>query len=172
MHKENMMNTVNFNQLLCKNVSGEAENLSGIFDTLVCEKGINTVFLCIFASQILNDAASNYDKYYYRIVLRQFGDPRKSYRVDSGLFWNNTNNKNSTDGAEQHTRHRSTRAGTTEKLIIEYGHNFEIPGQHEIDLYVKKIDENVTKDNCDSLTVKELDLVSIYPFNVIFPNCE
>lgn len=83
------MNSANFNQLLCKNVSSNGENITGIFDTLVCEKGTNSFYMYVLATQILNDFSSDYDKYYYRIVLRQFGNSRenmKNYRVDSGIF--------------------------------------------------------------------------------------
>ena len=58
------MNSANFNQLLCKNVSSNGENITGIFDTLVCEKGTNSFYMYVLATQILNDFSSDYDKYY------------------------------------------------------------------------------------------------------------
>ena len=169
------MNTVNFNQLICKNVSGKAENISGIFDTLVCEKGKNTIFVYVISSQILDKSASNYDSYYYRIVLRQFGnspEDLKSYRIDSGSIWDAKSIKNSCVGDENQTRHTTTRSGSTVKLIIEYEHDFEIQGHHEIDVYAKKLEEGHTMESAEKLSVKELDLVSICPFNVIFLNDE
>lgn len=79
------MNSANFNQLLCKSISENGENITGIYDTLVCEKGANSFYICVFSTQVLNDVSSDYDKYYYRIVLRQLGNLReriKNYRVD------------------------------------------------------------------------------------------
>ena len=167
------MNTVNFNQFLCKNVSDKGENINGIFDTLVCEKGINTIYICVFLTQILKESNSGYDKYYYRIVLRQFGNTRediKNYRVDSGIFWNEGHSHLGNDVETVETNHKTTRAGSSGKLFIEYEHKFEISGNHEVDLYVKKMEDTETKEDCEELKVKELDLVSVSPFQVIFSN--
>lgn len=68
------------------------------------------------------------------------------------------------------SKHKTTRPGSSEKLVIEYEHNFEIQGDHEVDLYVKKLEDTETQEDCEKLTVKDLKLVSICPFQVIFPN--
>lgn len=169
----NKMNTVNFNQFLCRNVSDNGENINGVFDTLVCEKGTNTIHICVFLTQILKESNSDYDKYYYRIVLRQFGNSQedmKSYRVDSGIFWNEEHSDLDSDVKTVETKHKTTRAGSSGKLFIEYEHKFEVQGNHEVDLYVKRMEDTQTKEDCESLKVKELDLVSISPFQVIFSN--
>lgn len=167
------MNSANFNQLLCKNVSSNGENITGIFDTLVCEKGTNSFYMYVLATQILNDFSSDYDKYYYRIVLRQFGNSRenmKNYRVDSGIFWEDEYDSNDSSAETIQSKHKTTRPCSSEKLVIEYEHNFEIQGDHEVDLYVKKLEDTETQEDCEKLTVKDLKLVSICPFQVIFPN--
>lgn len=167
------MNTVNFNQILCKNISGKAENINGVFDTLVCEKGINSIYILVFSTQILESLENNYDKYYYRIVLRQLGNVRenmKSYRVDSGVIWEKKTDTSESETSVNHTDHKTTRPGISQKLIIEYEHDFKAPGHHEIDLYVKKMAEGDTLESCDDLKIKELELMSICPFNVIFTN--
>lgn len=164
------MNSANFNQLLCKNVSSNGENITGIFDTLVCEKGTYSFYMCVLATQILNESPSDYDKYYYRIVLRQFGNSRenmKNYRVDSGIFWED---EHDSSAEAIQSKHKTTRPGSSEKLVIEYEHNFEIQGDHEVDLYVKKIEGTETQEDCEKLAVKDLKLVSICPFQVIFSN--
>ena len=173
MHGENRMNTVNFNQILCKNISRKAENINGVFDTLVCEKGTNSIYILVLSTQILENSENNYDKYYYRIILRQLGNIRedvKNYRVDSDVIWNNETDTSESDTSANQTKHKTTRPGTSQKLIIEYEHDFDAPGHYEIDLYVKKMAENDTLESCDDLKVKELDLMSICPFNVIFTN--
>ena len=109
------MNSANFNQLLCKNVSSNGENITGIFDTLVCEKGTNSFYMYVLATQILNDFSSDYDKYYYRIVLRQFGNSRenmKNYRVDSGIFWEDEYDSNDSSAETIQSKHKTTRPGS------------------------------------------------------------
>ena len=167
------MNSVNFSQLLCKNVTANGENITGIFDTLVCEKGANSIYICILLTQILKDSACDYDKYYYRIVLRQFGNSRKdmkSYRVDSGVFWEEEQSEIKANIESTQSRHKTTRPGSSGKLVIEFEHEFEMQGNHEVDLYIKKLENTETKDDCDKLGVKDLELVSICPFQVIFQN--
>ena len=165
------MNTTNFNQFLCRDVSNGGENITGIFDTLVCEKGRNSIHICVLLTQILNDPSSNYDRYYYRIILRQFGNSRedmKSYRVDSGIFWENENNESSPSDETNRSKYKTTRPGFSGKLVIEYEHKFEVSGSHEVDLYVKKLEGEETQEDCEGISVKDLELVSICPFNVIF----
>ncbi len=167
------MNAANFNQFLCRDVSDGGENITGIFDTLVCEKGTNSIHICVLLTQILNDPSSNYDRYYYRIVLRQFGNSRedmKSYRVDSGIFWEDKHNDVSPADEMNRSKHKTTRPGSSGKLVIEYAHEFEVQGSHEVDLYVKKLEETETQEDCEALSVKDLELASICPFNVIFQN--
>lgn len=169
------MSTVNFNQILCKNISGKAENLSGIFDTLVCEKGENSIYIFVMSSQILENADDKFSKYYYRIVLRQLGttpEDIKNYRVDSGVFWNKITDNSNIESQEFQKKHKTTRPGSSEKLIIEYEHDFEVQGHHELDLYVKELTEDDTLETCDNLKIKDLKLMSICPFNVIFVNRE
>ena len=173
MHGENRMNTVNFNQILCKNISGKAENINGVFDTLVCEKGTNSIYILVLSTQILENPENNYDKYYYRIILRQLGNVRedlKNYRVDSDVIWDNETDLSGSETSVNQTKHKTTRPGTSQKLIIEYEHDFDVSGHYEIDLYVKKMTEDETLESCNDLKVKELDLMSICPFNVIFTN--
>lgn len=167
------MSTVNFNQILCKSISGKAENISGIFDTLVCEKGTNSIYIFVLSSQILEHTNDRFSKYYYRMVLRQLGpalEDMKNYRVDSGVFWNSTTDENDIESHENKKKHKTTRPGSSEKLVIEYEHNFEIQGHYELDLYVKELTADDTLESCDNLRIKDLKLVSICPFNVIFVN--
>ena len=167
------MNAANFNQFLCRNISNNGENITGIFDTLVCEKGTNSIHIVVLYTQILNDSSCNYDKYYYRIILRQFGNVRedmKSFRIDSDFFWEEEYENNSSRPETVQSKHKTTRPGTSGRLVIEYEHNFEVQGSHEVDLYVKKLEGTETLDDCEKLKVKDLELVSICPFQVIFPN--
>lgn len=167
------MKSVNFNQLLCRKVEHNGEDIVGIFDTLICEKGANSIFICVFSTQILSDSADSYDRYYYRMILRCFGKTRedmRSYRVDSGEFWKDVHDNKRKAIEEQQTRHKTSRPGSAERLVIEYEHTFNVSGSYEVDLYVKKMEESDTMESCEQLTVKELDLVSICPFQVIFSN--
>lgn len=167
------MNSVNFNQFLCREVSSNGENITGIFDTLVCEKGTNYIHICVLLTQILNESSSNYDRYYYRIILRQFGTSRedmKSYRVDSGIFWEDEHNGVCSSNEINRSKHKTSHSGSSAKLVIEYEHEFEVRGNHEVDLYVKRMEETETQEDCEILNVKDLELVSICPFNVIFQN--
>lgn len=168
---EIMMNSVNFNQLLCKSISENGEDISGIFDTLVCDRGRNHFTICVFFTQILAPEAT-YQKYYYRIVLRQLGKSRaemKSYRIDNGVFWDDEEDINQMDHAD-FTHHKTTRPGFSGKLCIDYGFDFDVPGNYEVDLYVKKMEASDTHDSFQKLSVKDLELVSLCPFQVIFQN--
>lgn len=169
----NKMNSANFNQVLCRDVSDNGENITGIFDTLVCKKGTNPIHICVLLTQILNDSSSNYDKYYYRIILRQLGNSRedmKNYRVDSGIFWDDEYKEVSSAAEMNRSKCKTTRPGSSGKLVIEYEHEFEVQGSYEVDLYVKKLEGTETQEDCEKLRVKDLELVSICPFNVIFQN--
>lgn len=166
-----MGNITNFTQLVCKNVSGPGKDIIGIFDTMVCKKGINCFSICIFFTQILNEPQNPYDQYYYRVVLRRLGkkpNEAKSYRVDNGVFWgkDNGNSKSSIENEQSH--HRTTRPGYSGILNINYEVNFEIEGFYEVDLYVKQLEEMETEDICEKMSVKDLQLVAISPFQVIF----
>lgn len=165
------MNTVNFNQIICKNISENGEDISGVFDTLVCERGKSRFFIYVFFTQIIDRSTEAFDKYYYRIVLRHIGKNRsemKHYRVDSGLFWDDIDSV--TDGvvSNQSTWYATTRSGYSGRLSIDYFFNAEIQGNYEVDLYVKALNGTETLDRCDQLSVKDLKLVSISPFQLIF----
>ena len=166
-----MSNVANFTQLVCKNVSGPGKNISDIFDIMMCKKGINSFSICIFFTQILNEPNTPYDRYYYRVVLRRLGkrtNESKSYRVDNGVFWENEGSDINSDVENELSRHRTTRPGYSGMLNINYEVNFEIEGFYEVDLYVKQMDENETEDSCEKMSVKDLQLVAISPFQVLF----
>ena len=167
------MNSVNFNQLLCKDISESGEDITCIFDTLLCESGTNNIHICVIYTQILSNTESSYEKYYYRIVLRRLGntrDEQKNYRIDSGEFWEDIYGKKGFDIENSQARHRTTRPGYAGKLFIEYEFDIETQGDYEVDLYVKKMEELESHEVCEKLPVKELNLVSICPFQVIFQN--
>lgn len=171
------MNTVNFNQIICKNISENGEDISGVFDTLVCERGKNRFFIYVLFTQIIEPSTGSFDKYYYRIILRYLGKNRsemKHYRVDSGIFWDDIDNI--TDGitddivSSQSTRYSTTRPGYSGRLSIDYFFNVDVQGNYEMDLYVKALENTDTLDTCEQLSVKDLKLVSISPFQIIFQN--
>lgn len=167
------MNAINFNQLLCKNISENGEDITGIFDTLLCERGTNSIHICVIYTQILNNPESVYEKYYYRMILRRLAsirDESKNYRIDSGEFWEDMHGKAGIDVENSQANHRTTRPGYTGKLFIEYEFDIETQGNYEVDLYVKKMKETESYEDCEKLTVRELDLVSICPFQVFFSN--
>lgn len=162
------MNIVNFTQLLCKNTSENGEDIQGIFDTLVCEKGKNVFTICVYFSQIR--AEESFDEYYYRIILRYLGKNRsesKHFRVDSGIIFSEANNADKGDTCEKLSQHQTTHPGCSGRLSIAYGFDAELPGNYEVDLYVKKIGSGEDFDSCEKLYVKDLELVSIVPFQVI-----
>lgn len=167
------MNSANFNQILCKSVSSNGESITGIFDTLLCEKGKNSFYIYVLATQIPDGPSSDYDKYYYRIVLRRFGtskEEQKHYRVDNGIFWEDEHAASDAEEETIQSKYKTTRPGSSEKLVIECEHDFEVQGSYEVDLYVKKLGEAETEEDCQKLNVKHLELVSICPFQVIFSN--
>lgn len=94
----------------------------------------------------------------------------KNYRVDSGIFWEDEYKEVSSAAETNRSKYKTTRPGFSGKLVIEYEHEFEAQGSHEVDLYVKKLEGNETQEDCEKLKVKDLELVSICPFNVIFQN--
>ena len=94
----------------------------------------------------------------------------KNYRVDSGIFWEEEYKEVSPADETKRSKHKTTRPGSSGKLVIEYEHEFEVQGSHEVDLYVKKLEGTETQEDCEKLRVKDLELVSICPFNVIFQN--
>lgn len=166
------MNSVNFNQLLCKQVAENNEDIYGIFDTLLCERGKTRFFVCIFFTQILEPKAS-FDKYYYRIVLRYLGKKRsdmKSYRIDTGIFWKDLDNFKNPSTLGDYSHFSTTRPGYSGQLFIDYEFDFSVPGNYEVDLYIKKMNANDTQELCEKLFVKELNLVSISPFQIFFQN--
>ena len=166
-----MSNTVNFTQLLCKNISDHGKDIIGIFDTMVCEKGKSSFSICIFFTQILNISQGLADKYYYRVVLRRLANTRseaRSYRVDSGVFWGESFDDDRFTIENEKSIHRTTRPGLFGTLNINYEVNFEVAGYYEVDLYVKKLEKDETQSSCEKLSVKELQLVGISPFQVIF----
>ncbi len=170
--EESIMNFANFNQFLCKNVSENGEDISGIFDTLVCERGRNHFFICVFFTQII-EPKKDFEQFYYRVVLRYLGKTRtdsKHYRVDSGILWNDFDAPNDELEKGQLMHHHTTRPGYSGRLSIDYGFNFEMEGNYEVDLYVKKLSDEDTQDSCDQIPVKNLDLMAISPFQVIFQN--
>ena len=161
------MNTVNFTQFLCKHASENGEDIQGIFDTLVCEKGKNIFTLCVYYSQIFEDSS---DEYYYRIILRYLGKNRaesKHFRIDSGILFHELTSDSKDDTCEQINQYQTTRPGCSGRLSIAYGFDVEVQGNYEVDLYVKRIQDGENYNTCEQLNVKELDLVSIAPFRVI-----
>ena len=165
------MSIVNFNQILCKNLSDNGEDMTGIFDTLICERGKTRFFICVYFSQ-LTDESKDFDKYYYRIVLRFLGKNRtesKHYRVDNGFFWSQADMNNEI-GDSRVAGHPSTRHGSSGRLSIGYSFDVEMQGNYEVDLYVKKCSEDSDSDSCEEKNVNDLDLVSIYPFQIIIQN--
>lgn len=164
------MNSTNFNQLLCKNISENGEDISGIFDTLVCERGKNRFFICVFFNQII-EPQERFEEFYYRIVLRYLGKSRadtKHYRIDSGILWNDIHEDENTIDQDRLIHHHTTRPGYFGRLSIDYGFDFDVQGDYEVDLYVKKMSDDDTQELCDQIPVKNLNLVSISPFQVIF----
>ena len=166
------MNSVNFNQLLCKQVAENGEDICGVFDTLLCERGKSRFFICVFFTQILEPKAS-YDRYYYRIILRYLGKKRsdmKSYRIDTGTFWEDIDDLNNLSSPGDYSHFSTTRPGYSGKLFIGYEFDFNVPGNYEVDLYVSKMNTNDTQELYEKLPVKELNLVSISPFQIFFQN--
>lgn len=166
-----MNNTVNFTQILCKSVSEHGKDIAGIFDTMVCEKGKSNFSICIFFTQILNTAQSEYERYYYRVVLRRLGKNRgesRSYRVDNGIFWDEKYETCQFYSENEQTSHRTSRPGQFGTLNINYEINFETAGFYEVDLYTKGLGKDDTEESCEQLAVKDLQLVAISPLQVIF----
>ena len=164
------MNTVNFTQFLCKSTSENGEDIQGIFDTLMCERGKNTFTICVYFSQIC-EVQEAFSKYYYRIILRYLGKSRsesKHFRVDSGLIFDHADGTDDGEFCAHLVHHRTTRPGKSGRISILYGFDVELQGNYEVDLYVKKMENDDTYDSCEKLFVKDLELVSIAPFQVIF----
>ena len=84
------------------------------------------------------------------------------------MFWENEGSDINSDAENELSRHRTTRPGYSGMLNINYEVNFEIEGFYEVDLYVKQMDENETEDSCEKMSVKDLQLVAISPFQVLF----
>lgn len=165
------MGSANFYQILCRNISNNGEDIIGIFDTLICENRKVRFSIGIFYSQIA-DQEGQLDKYYYRLVLRYLGNLRsesKHYRVDSGIFWEGSPNDDAVLAAP-FVNLKSSVPGFSGSLNINYGFDAEMPGNYELDLYVKKLQGEDGISNCEELSVKDLKLVSVRPFQLIFPN--
>ena len=163
-----MRNSVNFCQLLSKNVSDNGENISEIFDTLLCDREKVRFFVNVLYSQIV-EKDNSLTEYYYRIVLRFLGKSKrdvKHARIDSGFFWS----KDDSDDSGSLIIHRSTVTGASGRLTIDFGFNFEEQGNYQVELFVKKVDDSTKPEDFNKLWVKDLDLVSITPFSVIFKN--
>lgn len=162
-----------FKQILCKNISENGEDMFGIFDTLICERGKTRFCICVFFDEIL-EKGEDVDCYYYRIVLRYLGKTRsesRHYRVDSGFFWEK-GSENDEINISDSVKYKSTKRGCSGRLNINYGFNANMQGSYEIDLYVKKASEQIDFDMFEKMPVGELDLVSLYPFQIIFQNAE
>ncbi len=164
------MNSVNFSQLLCSNISESGTDIGGIFDTLICEPGENCFVICIFYSQTLS-LEDPLIKYYYRIVLRYLGNNgsgQKHCRVDSGVFWDDENM--SLQGAvnTKEAHYQATKRGNSGKLAIRFCTSFEREGNYEVDLYVKKMEESDSFESIDNLSVKQLNFVTLSPFSIHF----
>lgn len=165
------MANANFFQILCKNISSSGEDMTGIFDTLICEDKKVRFSICICYSQIATKE-DTFDKYYYRLVLRYLGQTKsesKHYRVDSGFFWDETS---SDDEITEHKaiNLKSSVPGFSGRLTINYGFEAEAQGNYELDLYVKKVKNSEDVSLCEQSSVKDLDLVSVCPFQLIFQN--
>lgn len=168
------MNVVNFIQLLSKNASDSGEDILGIFDTLVCERGKNSFTVNVCFSQIA-ETAEVFEKYYYRVVLRCLGKNRsesKNYRVDSGILFDEIKDKDESIACDRFILHQTTHPGCSGRLSITFGFDIEQQGNYEVDLYVKRMDDDDTFETCEEQSVKKLDLVSIAPFQIIFQNAQ
>lgn len=157
------MSKVNINQLLCRNISESGETLSEIFDTLICEPGKINFYVCLLFSQIVNSEAAP-DAYYYRLVLRHVNERKIHFRVDSGFLWDSEN------PSGQISQMPTTKKGASGKIIIDCCFDIQSPGYYEVDLYSKKVDASDSdgKEKLRSANVRDLELLSIAPIQIIF----
>lgn len=167
------MPNANFCQILCRNISNNGEDMTGVFDTLICESKKVRFSIVVLYSQIANQEGK-LDKYYYRLVLRYLGNTKgesKHYRVDSGIFWDDAPNDDAILATPTITL-KSLVPGYSGRLNISYGFDAEMQGNYELDLYVKETSGKDGLSECEDLSVKDLDLVSVYPFQLIFSNSQ
>lgn len=166
------MKLTNFSQLLCRKIANKGEDIQGLFDTLVCTSGTTDFCIYIFCSQfervIDEKDAKDFtiDKYYYRLILRCVGNDnqRKNYRIDSGTLWDKLTKENTI--IHQRMNKNAILKGVSGRVTLECELEFEFSGYYEVDLYVKKLTDDMAYESCEEMSVKDLDLVAINPFNV------
>lgn len=164
------MYSINFNQIICTNVSESGTTIDGIFDTLLCDPNNIHFYIYIFYSQYLSQNQS-LKQFYYRIVLRHLSDnasEKRNYRVDSGVFWGDNENSNIDDTQPSEVYHRSSKRGISGRLAINYYIDLDFEGNYEVDLYVKELDGSYDIEKLNTLSVKELSFVTLSPFKVFF----
>lgn len=164
------MHSVNFNQLLCTGISEDGTDISGIFDTLICEPGKNRFIICVFFSQCFSSDEAE-KKYYYRMILRYLPkkpSEKKHLRIDSGVFWDSEKMSRSGAMNTKESRHESTIAGSSGTLAINFSFEIDSPGNYEVDLYVKEMTDSDTFDELDKVSVKKLEFETVSPFQVVF----
>lgn len=145
-------------------------DITGIFDTLICDPGENRFIICVFYSQNYSKDDS-LKKYYYRIILRYNGENKsdsKHSRVDSGIFWDDKMISSQGTINTKNNLYRTTRSGYSGRLAINFGIDFNEAGDYEVDLYVKEMDNTDSFRDLDNVSVKELQFVTLSPFKVIF----
>ena len=165
--------STNFSQFLCREISENGENISGIFDTFVCNKGKNTFYICILYSQI-SRAAFETSTYYYRIVLRHLesGKEKKHFRLSCGFLCDFEDEKD--DSKSRVGSQKCLWPGLGKMLFIKNTFDFEEQGKYQVDLYARKTDEEHEQDKAyyDKQPVKDMELVATSPFEAIFKTKE
>lgn len=162
-------NIVNFNQLLCTQISEDGREISNIFDTLVVEKQPLDFSIVVFCSQILANNENPFTPYYYRIVLRYLADEKaaqKSYRIDTGVLWAE---KDGIPNQSISSTHRCTHQGSGGKLAINCTFTFPATGSYELAFYTCPIESytSQSEEEYNQKSIKELHLSSLAPFQVI-----
>lgn len=164
------MHSVNFNQLLCTGISEDGTDISGIFDTLICEPGKNRFTIIVFFSQCFSSDDSE-KKYYYRMILRYLAkkpSERKHLRIDSGVCWGTESLSQRKPIKAKESHLESTIAGSGGTLVINFSFELDAPGNYEVDLYAKEMTDSDSFEELDKASVKSLDFVTVSPFQVIF----